>query len=1306
MRSLLDQQLWFCLVSTLITFQAFAQSPCACDSMSNRDILTQVQNESGGAAWFEFARFNISQSVCDWFGVTCIGQDVTAWTVGYDIGMTALPNSVVNLTFLQTLVIRNQISLSGTLPSSWRGLKQITKLVIAYSSNLTGVLTEWVGHELITLTDLRLVGLSLSGSLPPALFNLVNMTYLLLRSCRFTGSIPDEWSQFQRLQFLYVNNNLLTGTIPSWIPQLAALNSISIEDNNITGTIPEDMNVNGMLQMMNAGRTLLHGMVPNALTAAPMSYLDLSSCFFSGPLPSSTNQSTMIVLLLNGNDFSGTLPSSWAQMTLLNQLNISNQQRDELCGGVPLSWSNISALPNVASSISAAVNKTCPSVTKDFSISMSLCPCDTDKFRIPLLILYESTGGPVYWSPIFRFEEAQSLCSWYGVSCVTSIGEGIGGFALSVVLNSVGMNGTLPGRFAEIGAGLEVFAIYSEHNLVGSIPDSWSRLVGLRQFTMVDNQLLSGSIPTWSWPHLENIQLSTMPLFSGTIPSELATLSNLSYIYLTSCNFSGTIPSALGRLRHLQGLYLGNNLLTGEAFPDEFLNLKSLRVYGINNCPVSGSIPKWFSSLSSLTSFHGYGTQISGTLPKHLPPTLIVIQLGYSLVEGTLPLSWPITNPNLRRSWLFQNDSSKPHLCGGIPQSWLNWRNDSAFTIFTLNEALVDTPCPPQNQSYSFSHTASNSVCSNSMMIGVSRTFRNCSSEMAACIWMSSISPVRVSETVFVVTSSVAYDAIALQQTSTIQVPLSTDFSSAAGGASWPINQASESFGRVSFPPDSPVCLITFTAPTPTGWPIKLSPYVTQVLHVGNVSVQCATTINLILFEISVTPRSLPQIASAVSATSTVAAWGSAVSGSGSAASTTARVAAVQKLLLCIDDDAGSGGGLLGLAVGNDRLSSSRGAIAGNIIVVVTAAVAVLALGWTSAFFARAQLLKMLERMHAISLLFPIFVATLPSSIAGIVRIFSVATTRDELAWALAFIGLMCWGGLLCALVWISWSLPQHIQTASPAQKIYKPHSVFKALERHTVWVDINKGAGVSSVTAFHVILREYRVLWYPASEAFLGAVSGAATAATAGNDTHFCENVSATLCAAYIVHLVITVWCSPFTTKFGLIYAALVGTLSAMCVGFQIVFSIDDSALWAVRASTGSAMAILGISYFRTLMDCLALLRGVNLLRIDVLRDREVRLADSANILNVYEMDQLHEVNSQFLMIPSATSSPPSFALPNISQSSSFAFQPNLSESSLRLSVVEAEFWDSDGNARNCQSESEVVDVQLPFSIIQREHF
>ena len=61
---------------------------------------------------------------------------------------------------------------------------------------------------------------------------------------------------------------------------------------------------------------------------------------------------------------------------------------------------------------------------------------------------------------------------------------------------------------------------------------------------------------------------------TGTIPSSLGSLSNLSELWLSNNQLTGTIPSSLGNLSNLWGLHLSSNQLTG-TIPSSLDNLSN-----------------------------------------------------------------------------------------------------------------------------------------------------------------------------------------------------------------------------------------------------------------------------------------------------------------------------------------------------------------------------------------------------------------------------------------------------------------------------------------------------------------------------------------------------------------------------------------------------------------------------------------------------------------------------------------------------------------------------------------------------------
>ena len=80
---------------------------------------------------------------------------------------------------------------------------------------------------------------------------------------------------------------------------------------------------------------------------------------------------------------------------------------------------------------------------------------------------------------------------------------------------------------------------------------------------------------------------------SGSIPSEIGNLSNLTHLYLHSNSLTGSIPPEIGNLTNLTDLSLSFNSLTG-SIPPEMQNLTNLEHLNLGFNSFTGEIPEFF----------------------------------------------------------------------------------------------------------------------------------------------------------------------------------------------------------------------------------------------------------------------------------------------------------------------------------------------------------------------------------------------------------------------------------------------------------------------------------------------------------------------------------------------------------------------------------------------------------------------------------------------------------------------------------------------------------------------------------------
>ena len=134
------------------------------------------------------------------------------------------------------------------------------------------------------------------------------------------------------------------------------------------------------------------------------------------------------------------------------------------------------------------------------------------------------------------------------------------------------------------GAVTEIRLTYN--NLAGTLPAEIAELTQLHSLVLDQNTL------------------------TGSIPNELSLLQKLGILDLSHNHFSGPIPQELGALKSLHSLDLSDNELTGEI-PPELSNMMFLSTLDLRENYLEGSVPEEIIGKLGLTC-HLQGNRLSG----------------------------------------------------------------------------------------------------------------------------------------------------------------------------------------------------------------------------------------------------------------------------------------------------------------------------------------------------------------------------------------------------------------------------------------------------------------------------------------------------------------------------------------------------------------------------------------------------------------------------------------------------------------------------------------------------------------------
>jgi hypothetical protein len=150
-------------------------------------------------------------------------------------------------------------------------------------------------------------------------------------------------------------------------------------------------------------------------------------------------------------------------------------------------------------------------------------------------------------------------------------------------------------------------------------------------------------------------------LLSGTVPSELGNLTELTELRAYSNRLSGDIK-VLGRLSKLSVLDLHANKLNRPIPPELGQLTTTLTILNLGNNPLTGEIPAELGSLTSLKQLVLYSNELTGSIPSTLGNLTNLEVLGIymnPLQNGPIPVELTQLR-NLRQFWLASTNRTGP----------------------------------------------------------------------------------------------------------------------------------------------------------------------------------------------------------------------------------------------------------------------------------------------------------------------------------------------------------------------------------------------------------------------------------------------------------------------------------------------------------------------------------------------------------------------------------------------------------------------------------------------------------------------
>lgn len=376
---------------------------------------------------------------------------------------------------------------------------------------------------------------------------------------------------------------------------------INLYNNNLSGTLPSTIGNLAAIEQLYLGNDPIIGEIPLEIgNLNNLKTLSLSDTEVNGIIPSSlTNLTNLKILYLFNNNLSGNIPALFNNLTMLEFLYLQNNQ---LSGNLPPEIGDLTNLKRLYISGNLLEgcyppnwSVLCDQLTFGFISEGNNLDASWTSFcsvGIGICPANQQLCNLQDWLALKVFYASTNGNNW-GVNTNWTTIEGISPPVNCNLGDLYGVELDTSGRVSEI--------ILFGNNLTGTLPSEIGLLTELTSLYLNNN------------------------LISGNIPTEIGNLLNLNTLSIPNNQLAGSIPISIGSLNSLTTLYLNTNQLSG-YIPQEFGNLGNLQTLFLFSNQLSGTIPASFSHIGNLTSFHIGFNQLSGCFYEALSSLCIQLQ--------------------------------------------------------------------------------------------------------------------------------------------------------------------------------------------------------------------------------------------------------------------------------------------------------------------------------------------------------------------------------------------------------------------------------------------------------------------------------------------------------------------------------------------------------------------------------------------------------------------------------------------------------------------------------------------------------